>query len=141
MRRGLYAGLIAGAISGALAGIISFFIYLIYSSVGILESKIFTIMFLVRQAIIHIGFNVLWGLVFGIIFALIFDKIPGKGIVKGLWIGLIYSILSIIRPTLFIMPYLLVIWGLAYIVGLSFATFVYGILFVNLYKERALHEK
>jgi hypothetical protein len=134
-------GAIAGVMSGVIAGIISFFIYLIYSSVGILEPKIFVPMFLVRQAMIHIGFNVLWGLVFGIIFALIFDKIPGKGNVKGLWIGLIYSILSIIRPTIFIMPYLLVsalaIWGLAYIVGLSLATFVYGILFVNLYKVRA----
>lgn len=131
----------AGIISGLIAGIISFFIYIIYSSVGILEFKIFTAMFLVRQAIIHIGFNVLWGSIFGIIFALIFDKIPGKGIVKGLWIGLIYSILSIIRPTLFIMPYLLVsklaTWGLAYIVGLSLVAFVYGILFVNLYKVRA----
>ena len=130
-------GAIAGVISGVIVGIISFFIYIIYSSVGILETKIFTIMFLVRQATIHLGFNVLWGLLFGIIFALIFDRIPGKGIVKGLWIGLIYSILSIIRPALFLTAYGLVIWGLAYMVGLSLAAFVYGILFVKLYKVRA----
>jgi hypothetical protein len=130
-------GIIAGVISGALAGIIPFFIYQIYSAVGILESKIYTIMFLVRQVTIHIGFNALWGAVFGIIFALIFDKLPGKGIVKGLWIGLIYFIFSIVRSTMFVISWGMVIWGFAFILGVSLEKFVYGILFVTLYKEKA----
>jgi hypothetical protein len=133
MRRGLYAGLFAGVI----AGIIPFLIYQIYSAVGILEPKIYTIMFLVRQGIIHIGINTLWGVIFGIIFALIFDKIPGKGIVKGLWIGLVYFIFSIVRSTMFVISWGMVIWGFAFILGVSLEKFVYGILFVTLYKEKA----
>ena len=133
MRRGLYAGLIAGALSG----ILSFFIYQIYSAVGILEPKIYTMMFLARQVIIHIGFSALWGLVFGIVFAFIFDRLPGKGISKGLWIGLVYFIFSIVRPTMFVISWGMVIWGLAFILGVSLEKFVYGILFVTLYKEKA----
>jgi len=130
-------GAVAGLIAGAISGIIPFFTYQIYSAVGILEPKIYTIMFLVRQATIHIGINALWGVIFGIIFALIFDKLPGKGISKGLWIGLIYFIFSIVRPTLFPIAYGMVIWGFAFILGVSLEKFVYGILFVTLYKERA----
>ena len=136
MKNGYFKGMIAGAIAGTLAGIISFFIYQIYSAVGILEPKIYTIMFLVRQVVIHIGINTLWGLIFGIIFAFIFDKLPGKGISKGLWIGLVYFIFSIVRPTMFVLSWGMVIWGLAFILGVSLEKFVYGILFVTLYKEK-----
>ena len=130
-------GAVSGLIAGAIAGIIPFLIYQIYSAVGILEPKIYSVMFLVRQAIIHIGINALWGVIFGIIFAFIFDKLPGKGISKGLWIGLIYFIFSIVRPTLFPIAYGLVIWGFAFILGVSLEKIVYGILYVTLYKERA----
>jgi len=130
-------GAVAGLIAGAISGIIPFFTYQIYSALGILEPKIYTIIFLVRQAVIHIGFNAIWGVVFGIIFALIFDKLPGKGIVRGLWIGLIYFIFSIVRPTLFPIAYGMYVWGFAFIIGVSLEKIVYGILFVTYYKERA----
>jgi hypothetical protein len=131
MRRGLYAGLIAGAI----AGVIPFIVYQIYSAIGILEPKIYTIMFLVRQVIIHIGINALWGVIFGIIFALFFDRIPGKGIMKGIWIGAVYSLFSVIRPTLFVVAYGFFIWGIAFMLSASLEKFVYGILFTKFYKE------
>ena len=128
-------GIITGAIAGTISGIISFVGYQIYSIIGILEPKIYTIMFLASQVIFHIGFAALWGAVFGIIFAMTFDRIPGTIIKKGLWIGLFYCLFSVVRPTFFVVAYGMVVWGLAFILITSLDKFVYGILFAIFYKR------
>jgi len=129
-------GIITGAIAGTISGIISFVGYQIYSAIGILEPKMYTIMFLASQVIFHIGINAIWGAIFGIIFAMTFDRIPSKGIWKGLWIGLFYCLFSVIRPTFFVVAYGMVVWGLAFILITSLDKFVYGVLFATFYERR-----
>ena len=133
MRSSIAAGLIAGAI----AGIVPMILTHTYMAIGIQEPYPFpiTIIFLVNQAIVHLGWNGLWGAIFGLFIALFFDRIPGKGIKKGLLIGLIYSLFSSWQPAYSFWTYGHTLAGIAFILNSAQDKFVCGILFAYLYKK------
>ena len=79
--------------------------------------------------------NAFWGAIFGGFFALVYDRLLGKGIWKGVFIGLIYWLFSAIRPATFLAAYGDFWWTTAFTLGGTLDKFVYGILFVILYKK------
>ena len=143
MSNSLKIGIIAGLIAGAMAGIVPLVSNIVYSDMGINELKSPGTIILANEVIVNIGMNAIWGAIFGIIFAIFFNRIPGKGISKGLLIGVIYASLSVIRTTFFLLAYGYwdILWGSAYILSTTLDKFVYGILFVILYKRLMRYEK
>ena len=141
MRRGLYAGLIAGTITSIIPFVNDYTLSNILGpltlaySAGIQGPWQTGSTFIIWKALVHIVNNAIWGAIFGLISAILFDKISGKWIKKGLIIGLILIIFSVIRPTFFHITYGGAIFGLVYIIGYSIDKFIYGILFAAMYKR------
>jgi len=131
--------IIAGFIGGAIGGIIPFIQYHLYMTIGYLNLELspftYTIAFLANQATVHVGFNGIWGAIFSLFFARFFDRIPGKGIEKGLVIGFVYYLFSIVQPAYFYWVYDNPSWAETYLFGLYFFDkLIYGIIFAYLYK-------
>jgi len=108
MNNSLKIGIVAGLIAGLITGIVAFIQALIEFNLGIPywalppppETPI------IKIATTEIAINLIWGIIFGIIYSKAYDVIPGKGIRKGLVIGLFYYLVHWIRVTIFNLPYL-----------------------------------
>jgi len=98
-----------------------------------------TIFDAINQLITHVGNNAFWGALFGLTISLVFDRIPGKGIKKGLFIGLIYCSLAIFYPVSTYLTLGDMATTAEYLRNGPIDKFVYGILFVLIY-ERLLRK-
>ena len=124
-------------LAGAIAGIIPFLTYRVYWATGIWEQPpyIDTIFDHIYQLIVHMGNNAFWGALFGLTIIFAFDRIPGKGIKKGLIIGLIYCSLAIFYPVSTYLTLELISGVIEYLMNGPIDKFVYGILFVFIYEK------
>ena len=124
-------------LAGAIAGIIPFLTYRVYWLTGILERPPYmqTIFDAINQLITHVGNNAFWGALFGLTIIFAFDRIPGKGIKKGLIIGLIYCSLAIFYPVSTYLTLELISGVIEYLMNGPIDKFVYGILFVFIYEK------
>lgn len=137
MDNSLKIGTVSGLIAGAFAGIIPLVSNIGFSNMGLNEFKPPDTVILANEIAVNIGMLAVWGAIFGIIFAIFYDKLPGKALTKGLLIGLIYFLLAVFRPMFFLLAYGRwdILWGSAYMLSAALDKFVYGILFVTLYRR------
>jgi hypothetical protein len=138
MKSSFAVGAIAGLIAGFWSGVIQ---NNLFPALGIVERGSGApfapdIYFVILNAIPSIGYNAIWGAFFGLIVALFFDRIPGKIIMKGLIIGIIWGLFATFQPGYSFWAYDNYIWAGIYLRGLYFIDkFIYGIIFAALYKK------
>jgi len=116
-----------------IAGIVPFFLMHIIPMIEA-GARAKDIPFLISQAIVHLGWNGIWGVIFGLFISIIFDRIPGRVITKGLLIGLIYALFSTFQPVCSLWAYGNVTSALIFLLGGPQDKFIFGILFTYLYK-------
>jgi len=94
MKNAILAGAVAGAVSvpaflagGYVMGEIGVFI-----PPGGME--IWTPSMFMMLALAHLSLDIIWGVIFGLLFASLYGWIPGKGVVKGLYYGLLIWVIK-----------------------------------------------
>ena len=133
--------LIAGAIAGLVAAIIqsasAFIFYLMFKLLeppggfAIWDISMSTLFFM---AALPLG--IIWGIVFSVIYSRISNCIPGKGVMKGVYFGLlIWVIKDIAAGSYTVLIRTDVNWGLGLIIGGFFMWIVYGLILGYLYKK------
>jgi len=90
--------------------------------------------FAILNAIPSLGFNAIFGAFFGLLAAMFFGSIPGNRILKGLAIGLIYCLFSSLQPVYSYWAFDNPVWAMMFLVQSPIDKFIYGIVFVFLYK-------
>ena len=130
------SGGLVGLIAGAFAGVTFYLLASFYVMIGIWEptgrSLIESIVLVLWN---HVGINAFWGGIFGLFFAIAFDRIPGKGIIKGLFIGLIYSLFSSFYAAYSFWAHGSIYWATTFLMSSFQDKYVYGIIFALLYKK------
>ena len=136
MKSGIFAGAIAGVVMGIVSIIISHILIglRLIDPIGGLE--IWDLSMQILLALAEISLGLIWGSIFGAIYAYTHDIIPSKGVIKGLYFGLIiwlikdvaagsYTalILTQIQTALLLIIYGFIMW------------IVYGLLLGYLYKK------
>jgi hypothetical protein len=109
------SGLIPGAIAGFLGGIPAFVSVVIGSILRLMtmltpEYESWTnyltdIPFLTSQFGTHAFMHMLWGAIFGAIFVRVYNLVPRKGVIKGLYYGLIVLLMSGLRYSFYQLAY------------------------------------
>jgi len=89
----LKSGILAGAIAGIVAGIVNFALGPMLAQIEIIEPlggtwEIWDPSFYVTFALAFISLALIWGTIFGLIYSMYYDSTPGKGVLKGLFFGL-----------------------------------------------------
>lgn len=89
MKNPILAGIIAGIVMGPLAIIIG---NITVNQLGLIEppggKEIWGPSMFMLLGLAHISLGLIWGSIFGVIYASIFNIIPSKGVIKGLYFGL-----------------------------------------------------
>ncbi|MCX6659978.1 MAG: hypothetical protein NTX81_06320 [Candidatus Bathyarchaeota archaeon] len=81
--------------------------------------------------------NIVWGIIFGYLYARFYDPIPGKGVMKGLYCGLLIWLVSNIRSVSIngLLP-TIAPWGISYLwCGFWAMVITYGPVLGALYKK------
>jgi len=81
-----------------------------------------------------------WGAIFGVLFVMFYDRIPGKGILRGLYFGLILYLITSFRVSTGLFAYgffveLARIWVLPWIIASFFHFVALGLILGALYKK------
>lgn len=126
--------LVAGTIAGAVAGIVPFSITHMGAVLGFWSIP-HDIPFLANQITVHMGSNAIWGAIFSFVAVMIYDRVPGKGVVKGLYIGLIYCLFANLYVGYSLWAYGIVGFAINQLIHGTMDKFVYGILFSHLYEK------
>jgi hypothetical protein len=87
------SGILAGAIAGIVAGIVNFALGPMLAQIEIIEIlggtwEIWDPSFYVTFALAFISLALIWGTIFGLIYSRYYDSTPGRGVLKGLFFGL-----------------------------------------------------
>jgi hypothetical protein len=127
----MIAGSIAGLCAGFFTGVI---LDQIYVTLEVYERASSDIYFVILSAIPSIAINGILGAFFGLFFALFFDRIPANRILKGLTIGLIYCLFAALYPIYGYWAFEQPFWSYIYLLTSPMDKFIYGIVFVFLYK-------
>ena len=93
MKNGYQKGMIAGAIAGVIMGITVTPLYFISVLIGISEilvsETVWDLSMYTLTVVAHISLGLIWGIIFGLLYSKYYECTPGKGIMKGLYFGLI----------------------------------------------------
>jgi len=90
MKNGIYAGAIAGVIMGICTVIIGFTtVFYIGIKEPTYDVETWTPTLTIWLTLAQIALGVIWGSIFGAIYTFVYDLIPKKGIIKGLYYGLL----------------------------------------------------
>jgi len=89
--------ILTGAIAGFFAGIMFLIFGNILIRIGFITPPIsadiwyglYTLVFLAG-----ISLGVIWGIIFGVVYSILYDSIPGKGVMKGLYFGILIWIIK-----------------------------------------------
>ena len=134
------SGAAAGFVAGIVGGIVSF----VFAYIGVAIGLISPVPGLSATALLTsvMVTNVIWGIIFGFLYARFYDPIPGRGIMKGLYYGLLIWLVSNIRSVsimgLGFLTYPIVVapWGITYLWGGFWAMVIaYGPVLAALYKK------
>jgi hypothetical protein len=134
------SGILVGAIAGVAAGIVAVACSYIFAiSIGIFEppggSKIWDISLIRLFAVAHFSLDMIWSIIFGAVYAMLYGSIPGKGVVKGLYFGLlIWMIKDIAAGSYTALIALEIDWAFALILIGFFMWIAYGLVLGYLYK-------
>jgi len=89
MKRGIFTGAIAGIVMGISVVPISIISAFIGTIEPVVSEQIWTTSMYLLVALAHISLGLIWGSIFGLIYSRYYDSTPGKGVLKGLYFGLI----------------------------------------------------
>ena len=94
MKKAILAGAVAGAVS-VIAIIASGYVL---GEIGVFEPpggmEIWTPSMFMLLSLAHLSLAMIWGVIFGLLFASLYGWIPGKGVVKGLYYGLLIWVIK-----------------------------------------------
>jgi len=135
------SGIFAGAIAGIVTGIVSFALGPMLAQIGIIEPlggtwEIWDTSFYVTFALAFISLALIWGTIFGLIYSRYYDSTPGKGILKGLFFGLMIWLIKDVAAG----SYVALMWveisiSAALIINGFFMWIAYGLVLGYLYKK------
>ena len=98
MQNGYQKGMIAGAISGVIMGILVTPIYVISILIGVSEilvsEAVWDLSMYMLTISAHVSLGLIWGIIFGLLYSKYYESTPGKGVMKGLYFGLIIWIVK-----------------------------------------------
>jgi len=134
MRSGIHLGAIAGLIGGVVA-FVAIFIFESKDYWALVPSEIFNIVLISRLGT-HTFIHMMWGIVFGAIFAKVYNLISGKGIMKGLYYGLIVLLITGIHTSFTYIARGNIPIGLAYLLVDVPALITFGLILGALYKPK-----
>ena len=91
------SSVLAGAIAGFAAGIAFFILGSSFIRIGVIEPPItpgiwYELYGLVFLAGVSLG--IIWGIIFSAIYSMLYDSIPSKGVLKGLYFGILIWIIK-----------------------------------------------
>lgn len=90
--------ILAGAIAGAVATPVLIVMLIVFGNMGVFEPpggmEIWTPSMFMLLVIAHLSLAIIWGAIFGLLFASLYGWIPGKGVVKGLYYGLLIWVIK-----------------------------------------------
>jgi len=90
MKSGIFAGAIAGVIMGICTVIIGFTsVFYIGIMQPTYDIETWTPTLTIWLALAQISLGLIWGSIFGAIYTFVYDIIPRKGVIKGLYFGLL----------------------------------------------------
>ena len=90
MKNGIYAGAIAGVIMGICTVIIGFTtVFYLGIKEPTYDVETWTPTLTIWLTLAQISLGIIWGSIFGAIYTFVYDLIPKKGIIKGLYYGLL----------------------------------------------------
>ena len=139
------SGIHPGAIAGVICGILSYFLAIFYPYIGVFppvySAYLTDIIFMLSQFGTQVLISMIWGTILGAIFAKAYNIIPSKGILKGLYYGLILFFLSGVQLTTFFVAAGLAFndpshiwWGSRWLLFYILVYPVYGVALGYLYK-------
>jgi len=132
----IIAGSIAGLVGGIVASVLTFIGFIIGIPYWAYYPHYHPITSITSVVAIEFILMLVWGIVFSSIFLLLFVKIPGKGIMKGLYFGLLLCLLCVIRPFSWGIPYAFNPQSMAMsVIGYSLAFISYGLVLGLLYRK------
>jgi hypothetical protein len=135
MKNAILAGAIAGAVS-APGLVVSAYVF---GNMGVFVppggTEIWTPSMLMLLVIAHLSLGIIWGAIFGLLFASLYGWIPGKGVVKGVYYGLlIWMIKDVAAGSYLALTIMEVNAAIMLIIGF-FWCIVYGPVLGYLYKK------
>jgi hypothetical protein len=126
------SGPAAGAIGGLLGAIAGYILYPVGSMIGLFPPSQADLMMVLIKMLVT---TIIFGIIFGFIYVKLFDCFPGKGIMKGLYFGLmIWLIKDITAGTYVYNMGFPIITAILVWVGF-FMWVVYGLVIGYLYKK------
>lgn len=133
--------IVVGAIAGVVVGIVAFiFAYIFYMVFRVLEPlggfEIWDPSLVMLFALANLSLGIIWGIIFSLIYSRLSNSIPGKGVLKGIYFGLlIWVVKDVAAGSYTVLIRTDVTWGIGLIVGGFFMWIVYGPLLWYLYKK------
>ncbi|WP_455277973.1 hypothetical protein [[Eubacterium] cellulosolvens] len=137
MKSGIFAGAIAGVIMGIGSTILAYILGILLQfiePIGGLE--IWDPSMQILLALAEISLGLIWGSIFGAIYSYTHNIIPGKGIIKGLYFGLIILLIKDIAAGSYVALMLMQIQtAINLIIYGFFMWIIYGLILGYLYKK------
>jgi len=136
IKHNLIAGPVAGLLGGVVAAVLIFICFMMGVPYGWYWPHYPPITSITNVVAIELILMIVWGTIINTIFVMFYARIPGKGIMRGLYFGLLLCLLCVIRPHSWGIPYAAnpqsLAWG-AIVYSLAFIS--YGIVLGYLYKK------
>ena len=120
-------GAVSGLIAGIGAGLIVHISSLFLPMIGRTETSF--------SYFNEITINLIWGIIFGIIYSRTYNMIPGKGIVKGIFYGLLVFFFTAFREAIWMVAYLWFYEAISVMFVYFFGSIAYGLVLGILYEE------
>ena len=137
MKNPLIVGAIAGCAAGMIAAVCSYIFFLVFRVVEPIGGfEIWSPSLSMLFALAQLSLGIIWGIIFSLIYSKLANSIPGKGVMKGVYFGLlIWVIKDVAAGSYTILIRTDVSWGIGLIVIGFFMWIVYGPLLWYLYKK------
>jgi hypothetical protein len=137
MKNGILAGAIAGVIMGICTVIIGFIsVYYLGIKQPTYDVEAWTPTLTIWLTLAQISLGIIWGSIFGAIYTFVCDLIPNKGIIKGLYYGLLLWLIKDIAAGSYTA---LMIMNVTVAIDLIYYGFfmwtIYGLILGYLYKK------
>jgi hypothetical protein len=129
---GVYSGIFASIVFSI--GVIMY--YVLMTILGIREQPL-DVEFVIFQQSAHIVINMFWYGIFGAFYVMSYDRIPGKNLMKGLYFGLIFWIITSFRIGVYLVSFGWFEWSLGWPAFAPDLYIVWGLMLDAFYNKRA----
>jgi hypothetical protein len=129
---GVYSGIFASILFSV--GVITY--YVLMTVLGMREQPL-DIEFVIFQQSAHIVINMFWYGIFGAFYAMFYDRIPGRNLMKGLYFGLIFWIITSFRIGVYLVSFGWFEWSLGWAAFAPELYMIWGLMLDAFYNKRA----